>query len=71
MVSDKTELIGNTLEKFIIFKLDFIRKILELNPEVLSEEMSDIVGITKQHTDYNFAAQTVRKLQQKYSKKWF
>ena len=59
------------LVEFLIFKLDFIRKISDFLPDSLSDQEQEILNLLKQHSDYDFAAQIVRKIQRKYSKNWF
>ena len=58
------------LEKYLISRLEFIRQIQDFLPDQFSreEETSDLL---KQLVDYDFSAKTVRKIEQKYYKKWF
>ena len=56
------------LVEFLIFKLDFIRKISDFLPDSLSEEEQETIDLLKQYSHYDFAAEILRKLQRKYSK---
>ena len=40
-------------------------------PDHLSQEEEDITNLLKQLTNYDFSAEIVRKIEQKYYKKWF
>ena len=71
MVSEVKEPIANILEKYIVFQLKFIMQILEFLPQDFDDEEENIAEILKQFADYDISAQTLRKIQQKYSKKWF
>ena len=70
MVSELKEPTQNILEQLIVFKLDFIRQIIELNSEFIVEEESDILSTIKQFADYDISAQTLRKIKGTYSKKF-
>ena len=59
------------LDEFLIFKLDFIRKISDLLPDSLSEEERETINLLKQYSHYDFTAEILRKLQRKFSKIWF
>ena len=65
------EAIDNKLLDLLIFKLDFITKLPDFLPGSLSKQERETINLLKQHSDYNFAAQIVRKIQRKYSNNWF
>ena len=67
MVSELKEPLADILEKAIVFKLKFIGQILDFLPLDFDEEEENITEILKQFTDYDISAQTLRKIQQKYS----
>ena len=56
------------LEKLLVSRLNLIRQIQEFMPNHLSHEVEDITDLLM---DYNFGAQTLRKIERKYTKKWF
>ena len=59
------------LEKLPISRLNLIRQIQEFMPDQLSQEAKEITDLLKQFMDYDFSAQTLRKIERKYTKKWF
>ena len=65
------EAIDSKLLELLIFKLDFIRKLSDLLPELTSEQEREMVELIKQYSQYDFAAEIVRKIQRKYHKIWF
>ena len=58
------------LEKYLICRLEFIRQIQDFLPDQFSKEEKETSDLLKQLADYDFSAQTVRKIEQKYYKKW-
>ena len=52
-------------------QLDFIRKILDFSSKLTSEQEKEVLEIIKQYSDYDFAAEIVKKIQQKYRSNWF
>ena len=56
------------LGKYLVFRLKFIRQLLEFLPEKFSEEEQEIVDVLKQLVDYDISAQTVREIERKYYK---
>ena len=44
---------------------------LKLIQDFLQDQPSDIEDLLKQYVEYDFCAQNLRKIQWKYSKKWF
>ena len=71
MVSEVKEPLADILEKSVGFKLQFIRQTLDFLPPDFDEQEENITEVLKQFMDYDFSAQTLRKIQQKYSNKWF
>ena len=63
MVSKLKEPLANILEKSIVFKLKFIRQILDSLPLDFDEEEENITEILKQFMNYDISAQTLRKIQ--------
>ena len=61
----------NKLVQLLVFNLDFIRKISDFLPDSHSKEEQEILKLLKQPSHYDFAVETLRKLQRKYGKKWF
>ena len=59
------------LEKLLVSRLNLIRQIQEFMPDHLSQEAKEITDLLKQLMDYDFSAQTLRKIERKYTKKWF
>ena len=59
------------LERYLVSRLKFLRKIQELLPGQYSEEEEEVINLFKQLADYDISAETVRKIEQKYYKKWF
>ena len=58
----------NILEKYLISRLKFIRKIAEFMPGFCSEEEEEIVDVLKHLTGYDISVETVRKIERKYYK---
>ena len=56
------------LECNLVSRLKFIRQIQEFLPGQFSEEEEEIVNLLKQLTDYDFSAEIIRKIEQKYCK---
>ena len=50
------------LEKYLISRLEFIRQIQDFLLDQFYKEEKEISDLLKQLTDYNFSAQTVRKI---------
>ena len=63
MVSELKEPRADILEKSIVFKLKFIRQILDFLPQDFDEDEENITEILKQFTDYDISAQTLKKIQ--------
>ena len=61
----------NKLEKLLVSRLTLIRQIQEFLPNYLSQEAEEISNLLKQLVDYDFSAQTLRKVEGKYTTKWF
>ena len=59
------------LERYPVSRLKFIRQIQEFLPGQFSEEEEEVQNLLKQLIDYDFSAEIVRKIEQKYYKKWF
>ena len=59
------------LERYLVSRLKFIRQIQEFLPGQFSEEGEEVQNLLKQLTDYDFGAEIVRKIEQKYYKEWF
>ena len=59
------------LERLLVSRLKFIQKFQEFLPNFHSEEKPEIINLLKQYLDYDFVAQTVRKIQRKHSNNWF
>ena len=59
------------LKRYLVPRLKFIRQIQEFLPGHFSKEEEEIINLLKQLTDYDISAETVRKIEQKYYKKWF
>ena len=59
------------LERYLISRLKFIRQIQKFLPAQFSDEEEEITNLLKQLADYDFSAETIRKIEQKYYKKWF
>ena len=59
------------LEKYLVSRLEFIRQIQDFLPAQFSKEEKEISDLLKQLANYDLSAQTVRKIEQKYYKKWF
>ena len=57
--------------KILGLQTQFIRQLSEFFPEKFSEREQQILDVPKQLADYNISAQTVRKIERKYYKKWF
>ena len=67
-MSEANIMVLNTLEKYLVSRLKFIRQLSEFLPDKFSEEEQEIVEVLKQLTDYDISAQTVRKIERKYYK---
>ena len=65
------EAMDNKILELLILKLDFIRKISDILPDSVSDQEREILELIKQYSQYDFAAEILRKLQRKYSKNWF
>ena len=63
MVSELKEPLADLLEKSIVFKLTFVRQILDFFPLDFDEEEENITEILKQFMYYDISAQTLRKIQ--------
>ena len=63
MVSKLKEPLANFFEKSIVFKLKFIRQILDSLPLDFDEEEEIITEILKEFMNYDISAQTLRKIQ--------
>ena len=71
MVSELKEPVADILEKSIVFKMKFTRQILDFFPLDFNEQEENITEILKQFMNYDISTQTLRKIQQKYSKQLF
>ena len=71
MLSEVKEPVEKLLERSLVFKLQLIRQILEFFQADFVEKNDEIQDLLKQLANYNFCAQTVRRLQRKYMKSWF
>ena len=60
-----------SLEILLVLQLCFIQNIQDFLAELHLKEEWEILNLLKQYSDYDFAAQILRKMQRKYSKKWF
>ena len=56
------------LEKLLVSRLNLIRQIQEFLPDQFSKEEDEITNLLKQLTNYDFSAEIVRKIEQKYYK---
>ena len=66
------DIMPSLLERYLISRLEFIRQIQEFLPDQFSKkEEEEITNLLKQLADYDLSAQIVRKIEQKYYKKWF
>ena len=63
MVSELKEPLAKILENSIVFKLQFIRQILDFLPLDFDEQEENITEILKQFMDYDISAETLRKIQ--------
>ena len=70
-MSELKEPIADIVEKYIVLQLKFIRQILDFLPQDFDKEEERIAEILNQFADYDISAKTLRKIQQKYSKKLF
>ena len=59
------------LGKLLISRLNLIRQIQKFLLDHLSQEAEEITDLLKQLMDYDFSAQTLRKIERKYTKIWF
>ena len=51
------------VERYLISRFRFIRQIQEFLPGQFSKEEEEIINLLKQLTDYDFSAETVRKIE--------
>ena len=56
------------LERYLVSRLKFIRQIQEFLLGQFSKEEEEVQNLLKQLTDYDFSAEIVRKIEQKYYK---
>ena len=70
-MSEVNIMVLDILEKYLVSRLKFIRQLSEFFPQKFSKEEQEILDVLKQLVDYDISAQTVRKIERKYYKKWF
>ena len=62
MVSEEKEPLLDILDKNLVFKLKFLKQLLDILPaDFIGEE--DMVELLKQFVEYDFSAETLRELQ--------
>ena len=71
MMSEANIMVLDILEKYLVFRLKFIRQIAEFLSGFCSKEEEEILDVLKQLADYDISAEIVRKIERKYYKKWF
>ena len=59
------------LEKILCEKLELIKFIQDFVQDQPLEREENITDLIKQHLEYDFCTQIIRKIQQKHYKKWF
>ena len=67
----EVNMVLDILEKYLVYRLKFIRQLLEFLPDKFSKEEQEILEVLKQLADYDISAQTIRKIERKYFKNWF
>ena len=71
MVSEIKEPLEKLLEQSLVFKIKLITQIVEFTEANFDEKDEEVQDLLKQCADYDYSAQTVRKIQRKYTKSWF